>query len=102
MDLAKTATIIGIVAAVLYVFETLCKYGVALFKKVPRATTSAFKKIFIKRSRPISTRGTSFAARFVLDSFAKTTKTRPTYDVDIVAAHGSTLLKNPNFGYRER
>jgi hypothetical protein len=39
VDLGTSAAIVGIVAAVVYVTETACKYTFAFFKKSPATTT---------------------------------------------------------------
>ncbi len=76
MDVGTTAAIVGIVAAVVYVVETTCKYGYTLFKKGTLRTSSSgaaynLKKTHKKRSRPLSTvSGTSYAVPQIVRDIA--------------------------------
>jgi hypothetical protein len=114
MDLGTTGIIVGIVAAAVYVIETACKYGSALYKKISQtASRSIFyslskkssgrppersKKILTTPSRLRSQQGTSFATPSVIKgSYGRSTKVRPGYDIDLLFCHhgSSGLLKKP-------
>jgi len=96
MDLGTTGIVVGIIAAVVYVVETACKYGAALLKKYPERPPEESNTILEERSRPRSQEGTSFAApNFIKGSYSRATKVRPGYDIDILFSHhgSSSLLK---------
>jgi hypothetical protein len=96
MDLGTTGIIVGIIAAVVYLLETACKYGSLFLKNRSERPPANSKKILTKRSRPLSPRGTSFAApSFIKGSYSHSTRVQPGYDIDILTCHhgSSGLLK---------